>query len=183
MKPWVSLAVLAVLSGVAWRVEVEAHGWVGLTWAGYFHWAVPAAIVAFLAWVAWWIDAPTPRHRLAAVGALAAYAAAAAPATEQSLRMTFGLWLAPPGFVILLFGWWLLAPTTVAGLLVLCRAAPGWRRWAASQALFVAAVPFACALIEVLPQHGEHDLLHTLKSGLLVPPLVLALGVGVPTRR
>lgn len=183
MKPWVSLAVLAVLSGVAWRVEVEAHGWVGLTWAGYFHWAVPAAIVAFLAWVAWSIDAPTPRHRLAAVGALAAYAAAAAPATELSLRLAFSRYPNASGLELPLLAWWLLAPTTVAGLLVLCRAAPGWRRWAASQALFVAAVPFACALIEVLPQHGEHDLLHTLKSGLLVPPLVLALGVGVPTRR
>ena len=102
----------------------------------------------------------------------------AAPSTEAPRSLK-----APPGPVTLLLGWWLLAPTTVAGLLVLCRTPPGCRRWAASQTLFLAAVPLAWFALEVFPQHGEHDLLHTLKAGFLAPPLLFALGVGIPTRR
>ena len=183
MRPWGSLVVVAALAGILWRAEVERHGWAGLTWTSYFHLAVPAAVALFLVWVGWWVDAATRARRVAVVLSLAAYAAAAIPATELSLRITFSRWAPPPSWSVAFLAWWLLAPTSVAGLLVLCRTPPGWRRWLASQCLFLAAVPFACALIEVLPQHGEADLIHTIKSGLLAPWLVLALGVGVPVRR
>jgi hypothetical protein len=182
-SPWFSLVAVGVLAGFLWRVEVEHRGWAGLTWTGYFHLAVPAGVALFLAWVAWWIDAPTRAHRLRAVVALALYAAAAVPATEWSLRVAFGrfgfLW----GFWWVALWWWLLAPTTVAGLLVACRARPGWRRWLASQTLFALAPWLATIAIEVFPQHGERDLIHALKSGILVPFLVVALGVAVPTRK
>lgn len=182
MRPWGSLAVVAAFAGVLWRAEVERHGWAGLTWTSYFHLAVPVAVALFLGWVGWWVDAATRARRVAVILSLAAYAAAAIPATELSLRMIFSRWAPPPSWSVAFLAWWLLAPTSVAGLLVLCRTPPGWRSWLASQCLFVAAVPFACALIEVLPQHGHSDLVHTLKSGLLAPWLVLALGVGVPVR-
>ena len=64
------------------------------------------------------------------------------------------------------------------------RAAPGESkpRVAASQAAFVLALPVATMFLEWFPQHGERDVLHTIKSGILMPLLVVALGVGVPVR-
>jgi hypothetical protein len=182
MRAWGSLVFVAALAGALWRAEVEHHGWAGLRWIAYFHWAVPAGVAGFLAWVAWWVDAATPRRRLTLTLSLAAYAALAIPATEASLRMLFTRWGPPSLWVLPLFAWWLLAPTSVAVLLLFNRTPPGWRRWLASQGLFIAAFPVATALIHLAPQHGHSDLLHALKSGLLAPWLVLALGVGVPVR-
>ena len=51
-QPLVELVALAALLGVVWRGEVEWHGWDGLRWVGYFHWAVPVGGIAFLAWLA-----------------------------------------------------------------------------------------------------------------------------------
>ncbi|MFO0649356.1 MAG: hypothetical protein U0326_24145 [Polyangiales bacterium] len=178
-----SLVAVAVVSGLLWRAEVELHGWAGLAWTGYFHLAVPASVALFLGWVAWWIDAPTRAHRIRAVVALALYAAAAVPATEWSLRIAFGCFGFLWDFWWLALWWWLLAPTTVAGLLVACRAPPGWRRWLASQALFALAPWLATIAIGVFPQHGHSDLIHAVKSGAIVPFLVVALGVGVRARR
>lgn len=180
---WLSLVAVGVVSGLLWRAEVEHHGWAGLGWTGYFHLAVPASVALFLGWVAWWIDAPTRAHRIRAVVALALYAAAAVPATEWSLRIAFGRFSFLWGFWWLALWWWLLAPTTVAGLLVACRAPPGWRRWLASQALFALSPWLATIVITAFPQHGHSDLIHAVKSGAIVPFLVVALGVGVTVRR
>lgn len=182
MTPLRSLLGIAVIAGIVWRLEVEWRGWAGLLWVGYFHLAVPVGVGLFLAWVARWVEAVNARHRVAIVGALSAYALVAVPATKLSLEMAFGRWAFAWGSAWFGLWWWLLAPTTMAGLLVLCRAAPGWRRWAVSQASFVLALPVATMFLEWFPQHGERDVLHTIKSGILMPLLVLALGVGVPVR-
>ena len=181
MTPLRSLLGIAVIAGVVWRLEVEWRGWAGLVWVGHFHLAVPVAVGLFLAWVARWVDAASGRHRVAIVGALSAYALVAVPATKLSLEMAYGRWAMASWAEWLTLWWWLLAPTTMAGLLVVCRAAPGWRRWAVSQAGFVLALPVATAFLAWFPQHG-HNMLHTIKSGLLMPLLVMALGAGVPVR-
>lgn len=55
-----SLIVLALLVGGLWRAEIEYHGWGGLVWLSYFHWAMPVGIGLILIWVnllifeVWW---------------------------------------------------------------------------------------------------------------------------------
>ena len=46
-----SLIVFSISTGIVWRLEVEFHGWDGLIWIGYFHYAVLGAIVFFLLWL------------------------------------------------------------------------------------------------------------------------------------
>jgi cytochrome b6-f complex iron-sulfur subunit len=46
-----SLLLLAGIAAVLWRLEVDAHGWPGLIWLSYFHWAIPAAVLLLLAWI------------------------------------------------------------------------------------------------------------------------------------
>ena len=47
---FLSLVVFAALAGIAWRIEIEYHGWKGLIWLGYYHLAIPFAIFLFLIW-------------------------------------------------------------------------------------------------------------------------------------
>jgi len=41
MKSPYTLATIALLIALIWRLEVEFRGWDGLTWIGYFHLAIP----------------------------------------------------------------------------------------------------------------------------------------------
>lgn len=182
-----SLVALSLFAGFAWRVELELRGWEGLAWINAPHHAVPLAIAAFLAWTWLFVDAPSRPHRLALTIALAVFAAVCVPLVRFSLSLAFaGPWglvhspFAPVAWSAL--WWWLLTPTTVAGILRLGGVRTTWTRWALSQALFLAAPFFAMGAIAVWPQHGSSDAIHTIKSGLLVPPLVFALGLAMPPR-
>ncbi len=182
-----SLVALALFAGLAWRVELEHHGWAGLAWVNAPHRAVPLALALFLAWTYRVVDAPSRPHRLALTIALAVFAAVSVPLVQYSLALAFaGPWGLLHGPFTLLgwsaLWWWLLTPTTVAGILRLGGVRTPMRRWALSQALFLAAPFLATAAITVWPQHGQRDLIHTIKSGLIVPPLFVALGLAIPPR-
>ncbi|MBU1076717.1 MAG: hypothetical protein KKH98_05450 [Spirochaetes bacterium] len=45
------LPVFGILTAVLWRAEIELHGWEGLTWITYYHWAVPAGILLMAGWI------------------------------------------------------------------------------------------------------------------------------------
>ncbi|MDI1451902.1 hypothetical protein [Polyangium sp. 6x1] len=183
MHPTAALGILALLAGALWRLEVEWRGWEGLTWAGYFHLAVPVGVALFLLWAWSFLDVPSPRRRAAIVSVLALFAAIAVPLTEGSLRAAFNrfAFMRPLPWPMLF--WWLLTPSLVVGVLRAFRVPVDGRRWALGQALFVAAWPLAAIVIQVLPQHGQTDAIHAFKSGLVVPFFVVALGILIPTRR
>lgn len=182
MNPRVALGILALLAGALWRLEIEWRGWEGLAWTEYFHLAVPAAVAAFLAWTWFFLDVPSPRRRAAIVAALALFAAITVPLTESSLRTAFNRFFFASSLPWPLLFWWLLTPSLVVGILRAFRVPVEARRWVLGQALFVAAWPLAATVIQVLPQHGHTDAIHALKSGLVVPFFVLALGITIPTR-
>jgi hypothetical protein len=182
-SPWVSLVAVAALAGYFWRLEVEHHGWAGLAWTRYFHLAIPVGIALFLAWVAWWVDVPTRTHRIRAVAMLALYALLAAPLTEWSLRALTFAWAIPRIWLFLLLGSLVVHPMAIAGVLTVCHAAPGWRRWAVGQTLFVLSPVLATQVMTVFPQHHHTDFIHAIKSGMLAPFLVVALGLVVPVRK
>lgn len=48
--PFISLLWLALVCGGLWRWEVEYHGWRGLIWVSYFHYAIPIGFGLFLLW-------------------------------------------------------------------------------------------------------------------------------------
>lgn len=50
--PRTTLWLTALLSGIAWRVELELRtGSASLDWIGQFHWAIPIGVLAFILWV------------------------------------------------------------------------------------------------------------------------------------
>jgi hypothetical protein len=200
-KPARTLVALALAAGLAWRAELEMRGgWPGLTWIGYFHFAIPVFVGAFIFWST--VVAPVRRRAwfgcvlaaLACVGAGASWLAIYLRniGGPNGLIFLINLGGGPDGdFALgmrrfkmlfwLSYGVWPLIPLSFC---VCCRhfgVAVTWRRAALSAALFVASWPLAVAvrwcvgLVVVVP--GYHDLIHALKSGYVIPFLMLSLGL------
>lgn len=51
-KTWalISLIAISICSFILWRIELFNHGWDGLTWIGYFHYAVIYGFLLFMIW-------------------------------------------------------------------------------------------------------------------------------------
>lgn len=188
MNPRVGvLLLLAILAGVLWRAEVELHGWAGLAWLTYFHVAIPISVGLFIAWAAWAAPVSGWRRRAGVAAALCVVAPPGYLATSTALSMAFAsgpsamflLMSLPPAAVVVPMILGLLAAPLLAVQLVarLSGAAVGWGRVAAALSLAAVAWPAAIVLLRLLDHRGGADLLHALKSGLVVPPVVVAFGL------
>ena len=172
--PAVMLFLLAVSAGIAWRAELEWRGgWAGLTWVGYFHWVVPLFVGLFIAWTTW-----TTRVRRPTLFVLAqtCLAVAGYSAVSFAVHVMYGrfagmntLWITIPIWPLIpllfclscrLFG----VPISLGS--ALC-----------SIALFVASWPVAVFVRGFFEQIGSPDLIHALKSGFVIPLLILSLGL------
>jgi hypothetical protein len=183
-----SLAVLAVVAGIGWRLEVELHGWAGLGWLDYFHWAVPASVALFIGWVSAVAPIRPGRLRRALVIKLVVAAAILGPLFVLSLRISLAagsratVLLAYPSWVVGLLRTSILVvapvvPITMCSLARRLDAPPSLLRCAGSIALFLGAVPLALPLLEMFGQPGHVDVVHAIKSGFAVPWMVIALGL------
>lgn len=192
--PSVTLLLLALCSGVAWRAELELRsGWASLAWLGYFHWAVPICAFAFLVWVVCVarVRRPFAFASCLLVFSVAAYFAvdfvshlffAAGPSGMRTVFFLGGgdldagfrrLWILP--LAVPLF--WVLLPLVFCGI---CRGfgVPITVRAALlSAAFFIVSWPLAIFIRSFFEQRGSADLIHALKSGFLVPFLVVSLGL------
>lgn len=174
--PWRPLSLLAValVSTLAWRRELYAHGWAGLDWVRYFHWAIPLGVALWIAWAVAAARVPSRRRRAALALALVA---ASAP-------MYFSVGIAANG-VFHRFGGgidalttalWLLPPLMVIALGAAVGARTTWRLRAASLALWAGALPLGVLwLWGTAPEFA--DTLHAIKTGAAVPWLMISLGL------
>lgn len=196
--PLLSLIVIALLIGWVWRLEVDYHGWHGLRWIGYFHWAVPFGLLLFWLWCGWVCGIRPLRKRMLFMLVLAVYACAAyylcmnllymwfRPGPIMMLSM-FNLQdalgaenLSPEAFGILLviaiLGAWFLIPFCFV-LLVRAFGKPiGKLKATFSTLLFFFATPLATILLHAVPQPGSPDEIHAFKTGFVYPFFVFALG-------
>lgn len=192
-SPAVALLLLAVASGVAWRLELELRGgWDGLAWIGYVHWTLPIAVVAFIAWAA--IVAPV-RKRALFVIALVCIAAASYAGVEMVQR---GLWLhSAPIFLAYAAGLYLPRVIPVDGALGLWSLPILWamiplafslacrlfgapidpNRAVLAALLFVLSRPISILLLALLRHPGAADEIHAVKSGIIIPFLIFSLGL------
>ncbi|WP_395746669.1 hypothetical protein [Prosthecobacter sp.] len=190
------LLLIALCAGLGWRAEVEIRGgWAGMRWAEYFHRAVPVGLLAFALWV--WVVARVRRRGAFAVALvvfsvvgymgmrrLVFYFFASGPSAlwaildlgrgdlllgEQRRHMLVMLapvvWgLVPLGFSVLCRGFGV--PVKPFPVLV-------------STGLFYLSWPLAIFVRSFFDQRGGADLIHALKSGYLIPFLILSLGLPV----
>lgn len=211
------LAVLAIASAVAWRVELEWQGWAGTAWTQREHHAFPLSMAAFVVWavVTAWAVQRVPPWRVAILGALlAAIAVAGWILIPNALLFAFGgfggglismdIAATPqhaveiPGFLgkshagevlmrdLLFWAAWLVPTVALWGAL---RAggvrSPFWTVPISALIQFWA-WPLSIWLLALLDHKGGADPEHALKTGFVIPWLVIAVGlplVVAPSRR
>jgi hypothetical protein len=179
--------LLAVLSGVAWRLELEARWtWNSLAWIGGFHQVVPVSVGLFILWTSWCVGNHRPQFVLALVAlALGAYWFA-------ELILTLAFAAGPTGMAMMVFAdqpslvaltmraaplLWGLVPLAFH---LLCRGFGVPVRWwaVALGALgFIVSWPLAVAVRPLFDHAGSSDALHALKSGFVIPFLMLSMGL------
>ncbi len=184
--PRATLWLIALLSGIAWRAELElTTGWASLKWIGQFHWAIPAGVLAFILWV---LSVTRVPRRWAFAAFLMFYSVGAYVIVERLLLTAFGRWM-PFGdndqhsmateklvsFLLIV-----LVPLTFS---ILCRLFGVRVRLLpvlASAILFILSWPLAAYAFYFVEQRGmPGDPIHALKSGYVIPLLILSLGLPV----
>lgn len=180
-----SLAVVGLMGAAGWRLEVEYHGWAGLTWLGYFHWAIPFGVALFVLWAALVSDVRGPARRAALAASLALAALPLYGLTLWALSQRFIT--GPTAFVARSPFWepwlalaFLVLPVIPAAAALIARRfgiRRSWRRLLVAVGLWYAGPVIAIALLRATEHRGAYDLIHTIKSGFVVPFLVGALGV------
>lgn len=187
-----TLVATGLLAGVAWRVELEWHGWAGLDWLGYFHWAIPFGFALFFGWLFLYLPVPGRGCRLMVVLGMAIVSFAWFQLVEFALVYYFNG--GPGAFVELIFlgeaRYRLyanmiyvvipLTPLLFALLLVLSGAGTRLGRIGLALAIYMSACPVSIAVLEIIPQLAPADAIHTIKSGVIIPLLVIGLGILVP---
>lgn len=178
MIPRLTLLAVAVLAGIGWRLEVDWRGWGGVYWVSYFHWAVPAGAILFAAWLG--VYGGAQRRVQLAVGSLIV-AGVAYTVLFWSLIALFSRWMPARLDIWLALGlgggtFWLYP---IALWVLGRRCGAPIRVWpcALALALWGVAVPLAIAVLHMVAHIGGADFLHAIKSGVVIPPLLVALGL------
>lgn len=181
--PLASLLAVALLCGVVWRVELEWRwGWATLEWAWQYYWAFLVGAACFTSWA---ISVAQPLKQLRFGFAMMAMFALTLEVFWTLLQLLFARRLLPPSNNLRQAIWFTACLTPF-----LWAAVPlvfGWIcRWHGirihfglhmlSSILFVASWPFTVWLLDIVDHRGGGDLIHALKSGLVIPFLVLSLG-------
>lgn len=171
-----ALLAVALLAALGWRLELEYRGWHGLVWITYCHYAIPVGALLFAAWL--YRYAPVRRPAVLALGSLL-LTAAAYHGLYVALHILYSRW--PLDQYVYAFGYLcgfaalFLYPLTHWGLARLLGHRPRLWPTLAAFALYLAAIPLTLTLLDAIGQTSS-DLLHAIKSGLVIPPLILTLG-------
>jgi len=183
------LVGVAILAAVVWRVELEVHGWGGLDWIEYFHWAIPAGALMFMVWLA--VVVPIPGAVDRAVFLLATALAAVVWHGVAMFALYFHFNTGPGAFVEmiltgetryniyakLIYVVVPLTPVVFAILLSVFGARPSVWQLTVSLAVYVLACPVSIALLDLVGHRGGADAIHTIKSGFIIPFLIAGLAI------
>ena len=189
-KAFVSLLFLAIAAAFAWRLEIELRGWDGLQWLGYFHISVPFGIGAFLSWVALFSRNEGWKPVIAAAlwATLSSYILAVAAYfyfIEGPRALALVLQWGESGFRRFLVARTIVMPILwISAAVVIYRIYGNWYRisritWLTGIGLWMGSWPLGLAIISIIPERGSADLIHALKTGWIIPFLVIAAGLPV----
>ncbi len=182
-----TLAFAAILIGVLWRLELEHLGWEGLTWVSYYHYAVPAGLLLFIVWANLSLNISL-KKRIWLNGIGLFFGMISFYFIEMSLRATFiggpsAMFLMElPTWKLLLLvnGHLVLLPFLVIGsfiVLKLFKLNVSWVRLGIAIIIMIGAAPVSIWLLGLIGHQGSHDVIHTLKSGIIIPFIVFAVGL------
>ena len=187
IKQSISLIFSALIIGLIWRLEVEYQGWAGLIWLSYFHWAIPIGFILFLVWANMQFRMQLNKRIVLNFSA-----------TIYGILLYFGLSITlsfyfiggPTGILLnsqipewlsyalqwAFFPLILLHPIGAYLLLKLFNKTPTPKYLLCSIVGFILSVPLAVLVLELVQHKGGQDIIHTLKSGVLIPFWVFSFG-------
>jgi hypothetical protein len=183
-RAWLcTFPVAGVIAGVAWRAEIEWHGWYSLQWIRWFHWAIPLGVALFLASVGVTITRTYPawrmKKRLLLVASLVAFAPGAYWVTSTMLLEIFSraFWMFGPSLLasrLLVAGVMALSllgvPLGVFGIASAFGVRVTRMHLVTSLVGYTVAVPIT---VHLLDRGGFVD---AIKAGYPVPLLLMSLG-------
>lgn len=187
MKPPITLVAISILIALLWRLEVEIRGWDGLNWLDYFHLAIPIGGLLFLGWICLVARSSPLLSRIVGVAAAWGVAASFVLAFVASAyfvggpsAISFSMMLGPVFDHI----HWVAPFIWLASLLILYS---GYRlifrfpssMWIIGALLWVCSWHIGLLAITALPERGHDDLIHSLKTGWMIPFCVIAAGLPV----
>ena len=194
--PIISLTILSIIIGLLWRMEVEYHGWTGLIWLSYFHFAIPIGFILFLAWGNYFINIDLKKRILLNVLAII-YGVLFYYGLGTSLTYNFSS--EASGFLMVMqtsewklnlirFSILFLIPFIPIGtylILKLFKTMPKLKYLMISIVGIIISIPLSVLILKILNHKGGQDLIHSIKSGILKPFWVFSIGlliIGEKTR-
>lgn len=183
-----SLIALALLCGLLWRFEIEYHGWDGLNWIGYFHWALPIDVCLFMIWINLMIPLPPIKRilfnlTLITFGLINLY--------FLYISAVYSFTGGPSGFVLFsqtpkwLFYTYLYLPLLLipsipllgySSLKIFGIPIPQKRLWV-TVLLFSLSIFSSAYIIDYLPFVPTANFIHVIKSGWIFPFSMIPLGL------
>lgn len=186
--PIISLTILSIIAGLLWRLEVEYHGWTGLIWLSYFHLAVPIGFILFLVWGNYFINLELKKRILLNVlaiiyGVLIYYGLG----TSLTYNFTGG----PSGFLLVMqtskwklnlirFSIFFIIPFIPVGtylILKIFSKKPKLKYLMLSIVGITISIPLSVLILELLRHKGGQDIIHSIKSGVLIPLWIFSIGL------
>lgn len=184
LSPILTLLMVGTLSAILWRVEVEYHGWEGLIWVSYFHWAIPCGVLLFATWLCFFCGVKPFKKRVLFVSIFILFSAVSYVLTYDSVTVYYSGWIGlielPWWYWIRLYLIYLIVPSVSILFLVISRLfsdSVTLRRSVLSLSVYALAFPVAILLLEITQHRGRPDVLHAIKSGFVIPFLILSLGI------
>jgi len=182
------LILFSFLSFVVWRIEVESHGWNGLTWLSYFHWAIPICLLSFVVWVNVFFNFGSSKRRIVVNSFLVFWVIVGFIVFSLSLESIFitgptaMLYLMLPKWQLYLNGFitfvvFPLFPLISLYSLRIINIKIPPKYIFLSQVMFLLAFPLAVLLLMLAPGKGYPDFIHAVKSGFVFPFLFFSLGL------
>lgn len=188
----VSLVSTGIIAGIIWHLEVLYHGWQGLNWLRYFHWALPISTVLFCGWLLLILDIQPIKRRawfvfIAGVYSVIIYIisyyfmAFAYTRGPQALFLLveFGVFYLVSRYLFLL-----LPGIIVAGSYLITRffiKELSIRKFAISIVFFYLAIPLSILILiyfqgSIYDYPIQADFIHAIKTGIIIPFIIFALG-------
>ena len=185
---FLTLTITSIIIGVIWRIEVEFHGWEGLIWISYSHIAVPTGLILFMIWGNLNINiAFRKRILLNIVGVL--FGILMFYLIKLSLTYNFSgglsyffLWTLPKwkGLIYLyMYSIFILIPLLPVGTYLILNIFKQKIKiiYLILSILFIiSSVPISLYLLKLTNHKGYHNLIHTIKSGIIIPFIVFSIG-------
>jgi hypothetical protein len=182
---WISILSIGLIAGILWRLELEWRwGWCSMEWINGFHWALPLGIGLYLLWVFYFCGIASLRKRLGLTVALAATGLVLYSFFMRALLLHFTagpqalLSLMVPmavrcGFVAA----YPMVPVSVCLVAKVFGVRISLIQWITSVALFLWAWPTAMFLLWLVNHRGSPDVVHAIKSGFVIPFLMVSLAL------